>query len=189
MKHRIYLIVGSTCSGKGEIVSEIKKSTNLKFVCSHTDRPQKDGEILGKDHVFVTREQMDVIIKNEDNIVATTNIKGHRYCAVKSMVEDADVYVIDPKGAYEIIKKFSDMDIHIICLNASLKYRKKRAKLKGKEEYYQRICEENREYNEYVADMVEGTPENVHFQYFVNEEGMEKYISNAIVSYICYTQK
>ena len=90
------------------------------------------------------------------------------------------------------MNKFPDMDIHIIYIDASLRERKKRAKLKRSDyhtSFASRVLEEEPEFNDFLLDMIEGTPQNVHFQYFHNEDGLQTCICESVLYYIMTTYK
>lgn len=88
----IYLFVGPSGSGKTTITHELAKRYGYVAIDSYTTRPPRfDGE---PGHVFVTNEEFD----NLGEMAAFTEYNGHRYGIPSSVVDESDLYVIDPYG-------------------------------------------------------------------------------------------
>lgn len=105
------LIVGRTCTGKDTLVHELKKK-GLKSVKSYTTRPRRyEGEDT---HIFITPE-VSAMIKDK---VATTVINGYEYFATKSQVKEWDIYIIDPKGMWELIRNCPDEKFKVVYVTA-----------------------------------------------------------------------
>jgi guanylate kinase len=101
------LIVGKSAAGKDTIAEELERR-GYSSVISHTTRPSRGA---GDRHVFVTSGEADLLW---DDSVARTIFDGHRYSATKDDVRKADLYVVDPAGAYEMTSKMPDTDF-VIC--------------------------------------------------------------------------
>lgn len=97
----LYLILGPSGSGKTTIVRRVCEMMRVEQVKSFTTRPRRAGE--RSDHTHVSNEFFDEIMAKSD-IVAYTEYDGHRYCADREMVDDGDLYIIDPAGA-EMLEK------------------------------------------------------------------------------------
>ncbi len=89
----IVLVLGASGSGKDYLVDKVCKEYNRKKVVSYTTRPRRDNESPNS-HIFVTDEEFDKLT----NIVAYTEFNGYRYCATQQQIDDADFYIIDPRG-------------------------------------------------------------------------------------------
>jgi guanylate kinase len=87
------LVLGASGSGKDYLVDMACKQYDLKKVVSYTTRPKRDNEKPNA-HIFVTDEEFDKLT----NIVAYTEFNGYRYCATQQQIDDADFYIIDPRG-------------------------------------------------------------------------------------------
>ena len=100
-----YLIVGRTASGKSSIASGVCEKLDLKQVKSYTTRPPRNQmEREGKsDHIFITDEEFDRI--PDEQIVAYTKIGNVRYCTTMDILDESDVYVIDPNGIVELLQR------------------------------------------------------------------------------------
>lgn len=117
----MYLIVGRSGAGKSKLESELE-SLGLKPVTSYATRPKRTAHERG--HMFVTDEEADAL---EGEAVAETTIGGYRYFATKGQVEDADMYVIDPKGVRDITTAMPDKLFHVIYVSANTEARRARA--------------------------------------------------------------
>jgi guanylate kinase len=97
----IFAIVGKTASGKDTIARHISETFHLPIICSATTRPMRDYETNGKEHWFVTKEQM-AEMKNSPNVIAYTKMPytGIEYAATTDMVKGYSdmIYVINPEG-------------------------------------------------------------------------------------------
>lgn len=89
----IVLVLGASGSGKDYLVDKVCKEYNRKKVVSYTTRPRRDNESPNS-HIFVTDEEFDKLT----NIVAYTEFNGYRYCATQQQIDDADFYIINPRG-------------------------------------------------------------------------------------------
>lgn len=72
----------------------------LGMVCSYATRPMREGEVNGREHYFVTKEQMKELLKTEHVIAYTKSEKtGVEYFATaESVLADNVIYIINPKG-------------------------------------------------------------------------------------------
>jgi guanylate kinase len=63
---KIVIIMGKSSSGKDTIYKKLIERTNLKTIVPYTTRPQRTGEINGKDYYFVTDKYLE---ENKQNII------------------------------------------------------------------------------------------------------------------------
>lgn len=95
---KIILVVGRSASGKSSITREACNKLHLNLVKSYTTRPARPKELTGgSDHYFITEEEYETQ-KDQFNIVAYTEINGFKYFTTEDILNNSDVYVIDPKG-------------------------------------------------------------------------------------------
>mgnify|MGYP004671364843 FL=1 len=122
----IYLLAGPSGSGKSSVARELTKRYDMKEVWSYTERPPRyDGE---PGHVFVTPEQFDAAGK----MCAFTRYNGYRYGVPESVVEENDIYVIDPAGIRYMQERYSgSKGVVVIAIYASLEERAKRMLERG----------------------------------------------------------
>ena len=114
------LIVGKSAAGKDTIAEELERR-GFSSVISHTTRPSR-GE--GDRHVFVSKDEADLMW---DDAVAKTIFDGHRYFATTDDIRRADLYIVDPAGAYEMTRKMPDTDFIICYIDAEDNMRRKMA--------------------------------------------------------------
>lgn len=136
-KKTIFCILGESGSGKDTLVEYTLKEfkLDLKPVLSYTDRPIRQGEQNGKEHVFLSKDEMTEFLKsNKKDIAAYTQIgeTGYRYCAMTSVIDRSDIYIIDPNGLKEFKERTGDRyNIISIYIDCPLKERRKRAEKRG----------------------------------------------------------
>lgn len=136
-KKTIFCILGESGSGKDTLVEYTLKEfkLDLKPVLSYTDRPIRQGEQNGKEHVFLSKEEMtEFLNSNKKDIAAYTQIgeTGYRYCAMTSVIDRSDIYIIDPNGLKEFKERTGDRyNIVSIYIDCPLKERRKRTEGRG----------------------------------------------------------
>ena len=147
---QLIIISGTTCAGKGTVVKELlKRNDNLTVSISYTSRPKREGEIDGKDYFFVSSEEFEQKIKNNDFLEYAKVQYGKYYGTPKAEVkellaEGKDVILeIDVQGAKQIKEMFPET-ILIFIMNEV----KRRIKERGKESNEQIIERFKVAYNE-----------------------------------------
>lgn len=103
---RMILIMGETARGKDTLVKMLEKR-GLKSVCSCTTRPKRECETDGVEHIFISEKEADHLLADKDNIVAQTQIGKYRYFATMGQFKGADIYVIDPNGAVDLLSRYN----------------------------------------------------------------------------------
>lgn len=114
------LIVGRTATGKDTLRESLEKFANMTFVKSYATRPKRYPD--EDTHIFITKDEA-VKIMQKETIVAKTTIANNDYFATKSQVENADGYIIDPIGIYELIDKMPNTDFLILYLMPNKNYK------------------------------------------------------------------
>ena len=95
----LFCIVGRSGSGKTSICDYCKAMYGLTQVESYTTRPPRNGETIG--HVFVSLEEFDLM---RPNIIGYGLFHGYEYGVTRELLEQHDLYVIEPTGVYELRK-------------------------------------------------------------------------------------
>lgn len=109
----LILLVGPSGSGKTTIADILEKEHGMKQLRSYTTRkPRFDGE---DGHIFVSDEEFDRL----EDIIAYTEFDGHRYCATAEQANDADVYVIDPRGVRQMDRSRINKNIIVVGLQTA----------------------------------------------------------------------
>ena len=122
----IYLVSGPSGVGKSTTCAKLEELYGYKQMYSYTDRAPRFENEPG--HVFLSEKEFDKL----EHLVAYTEYNGHRYGATSEMVDDCDLYVIDPPGVEELREKYSGTKgIVTIGLTASVDELRRRMKLRG----------------------------------------------------------
>ena len=96
---KLFLFVGKSASGKTSIARMLEIQYGHKQVQSYTTRPPRsDGEY---GHVFVTDEEF----KNLGELAAYTFYNGFHYGTTFKQLDECNIYVIDPPGIEDLLKK------------------------------------------------------------------------------------
>lgn len=168
------LIIGRTASGKSTLSNELKK-LNLKELQSYTTRPRRHENEQG--HIFITQDEADELIDR----IAETKINGYEYFATRSMYDECDFYVIDPKGYFDL-KQNTDDNFHVIYITADRVSRKRASKLRGDKNFCDRDKSENKMFNKFENDLKDIQGNGDTFTLLVNtyEEDYLKAIAKKI---------
>ncbi|MBQ8218576.1 MAG: hypothetical protein IJZ79_02400 [Bacilli bacterium] len=87
----LYCIIGPSGCGKSTVVNELIKRGH-KAPDSYTTRPPRFHNEGG--HTYISEEEYEAL---EDKVAYTT-YNGYRYCVTKQMLNDCDLYIVDPAG-------------------------------------------------------------------------------------------
>ncbi|MGL4484671.1 MAG: guanylate kinase [Anaerovoracaceae bacterium] len=158
-KGKFYVISGPSGTGKGSIRGEVlKENLSLEFSVSFTTRSPRDGEVHGKDYFFVSKEEFEKKIANNDFLEHTETF-GNYYGTEKAFVNTLlsagkDVILeIDVKGAMKIKETYFGA-VFIFILPPSYQELVERIRGRGTEDeasLKKRVTEAAKEI-EYLAD-------------------------------------
>ena len=153
----LIIISGTTCAGKGTVIKKLlEDNDNITLSTSYTSRPIRPKEKDGIDYYFVTREEFEKKIKNNDFLEYACVRYGEYFGTPKKEVIDIlnsgkDVILeIDVQGA-EIIKEKFPNTLLIFILAPSMEEVKRRIinrKTETKEQIIDRFKTAYREINE-----------------------------------------
>lgn len=84
----VVILTGASSVGKGQIRDRLlaDEDLNLFYSISETTRPQKEGEIDGKDYYFVSHEAFAESVKNKE-LLEYTEFNGYYYGTPKAQVD------------------------------------------------------------------------------------------------------
>ena len=84
----VVILTGASSVGKGQIRERLLADPDLSlfFSISETTRPQKEGEVDGKDYYFVTHEAFAESVKNKE-LLEYTEFNGYYYGTPKAQVD------------------------------------------------------------------------------------------------------
>jgi len=139
MKPGLLLVVsGPAGVGKGTVVSQVRsKSKDVVFSVSATSRKPRPGEIDGENYFFVSKEQFEEMIKNNE-LLEWVEYCGNYYGTPRAYVEaeiakgNIVLLEIDVEGAGNIKKKYPDA-VSIFITPPSLDELRKRITKRGTE--------------------------------------------------------
>ena len=137
-KGLLIIYTGPSGVGKGTIRKQLLKlNPNLKLSCSATTRAPREGEINGVDYYFVTREEFDQMIENNEFLEYTEYV-GNKYGTIKSVVRDMldegyDVLLEIEVDGFKNIKKLYPDALSIFILPPSREELIERLRTRGTE--------------------------------------------------------
>lgn len=166
----MYLIMGRTGSGKN-YMANLLQGNGMKRVISRTTRPKRDNEDK-EDYIWRSKEDAK---KEKKRPVAQTKIGEYEYYTLAKDLAGKDMYIIDPKGMYDLTKNTPNVDYHIIYLRTHDKDERKkhtvmREKDKNKaiEEFERRDKAEDKQFSNFEKiidtesqDMYKDLPRNI----------------------------
>ncbi len=167
----LIIISGTTCAGKGTVIRELlKRNANLYLSISYTSRPRRGKEVNGVDYFFISPEEFQEKIDNNDFLEYAQVQYGCFYGTPKKELEEKleagrDVILeIDVEGAKQV-KQLYPETILIFVMAPSMSEVKRRIKERNTEnpnqiiKRFQKAYQEINEVNKYnyvvVNDVIE----------------------------------
>lgn len=167
----LIIISGTTCAGKGTVIKELlKRNANLYLSISYTSRPRRGKEVNGVDYFFISPEEFQEKIDNNDFLEYAQVQYGCFYGTPKKELEEKleagrDVILeIDVEGAKQV-KQLYPETILIFVMAPSMSEVKRRIKERNTEnpnqiiKRFQKAYQEINEVNKYnyvvVNDVIE----------------------------------
>jgi guanylate kinase len=105
---KVFVITGPSGVGKGTLIKELlSRVSNLELSVSATTRPPREGEVDGRDYHFLTPEEFDQRVHEEDFLEFAT-YSGNLYGTLRSEVErrlaegQSVVLEIEVQGARQV---------------------------------------------------------------------------------------
>lgn len=140
------ILSGSSGSGKNTVIKEMQKTKdNLVLMPTFTTREKRDGEVEGKPYFYITKEQFQEKIKNNEMIeheLIHGNFYGASYTVFEEYISNGNIIIKDigVEGAQNLQKKLSDktqiLKIFLIVKKSELK---KRLKERGEKQIKLRL--------------------------------------------------
>ena len=165
----ILILTGMSCSGKDTIRKEIINKWGFNNMVTYTTRPMRNGEINGKDYIFINEKEFMDKVDNGD-IIEYRKYKvysGDIWYYGSMRVKDLDldwVGVLDLVGASRFKDKYKDK-VKIIEIYTDEKIRDIRIKERGDD-----INEWNRRKQQDFKDFSEERKQelNINIDYLIN---------------------
>ena len=137
---KIIIITAPSGAGKTSITRYLlNKYQQLTFSVSAATRQPRKDEKNGVDYYFLTLEEFQEKIKNNDFVEWEMVYEGKYYGTLKSELERiwaegrTPILDIDVKGAIHVQRQFPQTSLSIFVLPPSLEELKKRLKMRGTE--------------------------------------------------------
>ena len=126
-KKVLYAIVGETCAGKDTVTKILCERFNTKMVVSYTSRKMRSSDKQGVNHNFVSKQEFDKLIL-ENDVIAYTQTGQDEYCAIVSQLEDAMFYIVNPDGIHWFNRQdYTDIELVTFYITLPLDERRLRA--------------------------------------------------------------
>ena len=109
----------------------------------------RKSEKNGSDHIFISDED---VAQYESDIAAYTEINGYKYFTTYDVIDNADIYVIDPVGVDNLkIKCGNRYEFIEIYIRTPQNLAEERARIRGDKlkDFKQRWVAENQQFTDY----------------------------------------
>lgn len=90
------ILVGRAASGKDHMRKQLE-SRGYKYAVSFTTRPPRTGEVDGKDYFFLTNEQFEKMIANNE-FYEHVSFNGWHYGTSNDQFYNDDIFIMTPHG-------------------------------------------------------------------------------------------
>jgi guanylate kinase len=138
--HKILIITAPSGAGKTSVTTHLlKRFTELGFSVSAATRPKRDNETNGVDYYFMSLEEFQQKIKNNEFIEWEMVYEGKYYGTLKSELDriwnmkKVPVLDIDVKGAIHVQQQFPEKVLSIFIEPPSIDELKRRLQGRGTE--------------------------------------------------------
>lgn len=123
------VLAGASASGKTEVAKLLAKKYGITKIITTTTRDKRVGEVDKRDYFFVTKEEFERKIAN-DEFVEYTTFNGNLYGSTKDQIAPDKCVVIDPAGLRSYIA-LGNTSIVTFFLEADEETRIARMKIRG----------------------------------------------------------
>ena len=110
----IIVLVGKTASGKTTIANELCKNHGYKRIITYTTRPMRENEVQDVDYHFISDEQFNEMVKNNEFTEYKRYNTAHGVWSYGSVItseqelsDDCYVIILTPQGLRDLSKKMS----------------------------------------------------------------------------------
>lgn len=103
MQNKRIILVGRAASGKDHLRQRLE-AKGFKYAVSYTTRPPREGEVEGKDYIFVSPEEARRMIE-KDEFYEWVEFNGWIYGTTKKQFDEDDIFIMTPTGVSHISKE------------------------------------------------------------------------------------
>lgn len=110
----IIVLVGKTASGKTTVANELCKNHYYKRIITYTTRPMRDNEVQDVDYHFISDEQFNRMVENNEfteykryNTAHGVWNYGSVITSEQELSDDCYVIILTPQGLRDLSKKMS----------------------------------------------------------------------------------
>jgi guanylate kinase len=121
--HKRIVLVGRAASGKDHMRKMLEEK-GFKYAVSYTTRPPRTGEVNGKDYFFLSVEEFERMIQN-DEFYEYVSFNNWYYGTTKEQFYNDDVFIMTPHGISHV-KPQDRKDTFIMFLDMKLGVRQRR---------------------------------------------------------------
>lgn len=171
LKGFLIVLSGPSGAGKNTLMNAVFPSIpQLNYSVSVTTRPPREGEQEGVDYFFVSNEEFDQMLVN-DELLEHADFCGNRYGTPRSFVEQqiavgkTVIMDIDIQGAAQIRQKMPDA-VFIFLMPPTWEELKQRLKLRGKDPE-DAICQR-------LEKSFEELKHIIHYDYYIINDELDK---------------
>ncbi|RUA08833.1 MAG: guanylate kinase [Fusobacteria bacterium] len=110
---KLFVVSGPSGAGKSTVCKKVRIDLKINLATSATTRPPREGEVNGREYYFLTVEEFEKKIANEE-FLEYANVHGNYYGTLRFEVEERlakgenVILEIDVQGGIQIKKKFKD---------------------------------------------------------------------------------
>lgn len=135
----IIVLVGKTASGKTTVANELCENHHYKRIITYTTRPMRENEIQDVDYHFISNEQFNRMVENNEFTEYKRYNTAHGVWSYGSVItseqelsDDCYVIILTPQGLRDLSKKMSQYIA--FYLSVSFESQLERLKKRGDEE-------------------------------------------------------
>ena len=146
-KHKRVVLVGRAASGKDHMRKTLEDK-GFKYAVSYTTRPPRTGETNGKDYFFLSTEEFEKMIQN-DEFYEYVSFNNWYYGTTKEQFYNDDVFIMTPHGISHV-KPEDRKDTFIMFLDMKLGVRQRRLAQRSDADTVERRLEaDNRDFADF----------------------------------------
>ena len=122
------ILLGRSGRGKDTCAQYLVNKYGFKQVKSYATRPRRTKD--EDTHIFIDKSEVS---KYKNEMAAYTKIGEFEYFATKTQVKENDIYIVDPRGLYELKQTMPNEEFFVIYITLNRNEALKRAVLRNPE--------------------------------------------------------